>query len=271
MGSSDVPPPHVPWHYHAVCTTLLGVCAILWTLTYILIYRRSMTDRTYGMPLFALAFNFAWELVMSVYVADTWLEGGVFFIWLIIDIGLVYNVVKYGHNEWRKAPLVMPEIGKIFFGMTAWSVVCLWTFSKWWIDNNINPKKGRFYCGVEGPDTTELAWWTALFAQVNLSVMSLFQLVVRGHSGGTSFGIWVCRFLGTFLVQVVYHGYCYLVWPEANAFWVNPFAICLWVTVLVADLAYPFILSKVQEGELILKDGRKVRKEGAIGTNRQVA
>jgi hypothetical protein len=58
------------------------------------------------------------------------------------------------------------------------------------IDNGINSKPGKFYMGVEGPDTTELGFWSALVAQTYLSVASLAQLCIRQHSGGVSWSIW---------------------------------------------------------------------------------
>ncbi len=38
---------------------------LFWTATYILIIRRSILDRTYGMPLAALCANISWEFIFS--------------------------------------------------------------------------------------------------------------------------------------------------------------------------------------------------------------
>lgn len=89
MGSNDIPPAHVPGHVVPVCNFLLQVGGALWTLTYILYARESFKSQSYGMPLFALALNFAWELVYALYVAESPLEKSVFVCWLIIDCFMV--------------------------------------------------------------------------------------------------------------------------------------------------------------------------------------
>ena len=43
-------------------TLVSGLC---WTVVYILIIVRSYRDKTYGMPYWALAFNFSWEFIFS--------------------------------------------------------------------------------------------------------------------------------------------------------------------------------------------------------------
>ncbi len=49
-------------------TIISGLC---WTLVYLLIIYRSIKDKTYGMPFWALAFNISWEFIFSVVFAST--------------------------------------------------------------------------------------------------------------------------------------------------------------------------------------------------------
>ena len=265
MGTNDIPPSHVPPSYHFVGTTLLALSGALWTTTYILMFLRSRADRTYSMPLFALAVNVSWELVMGFYVAEAWLETYVICIWLLIDMGLVYNVLLNGPSEWAHTPIVARNLGKIWLGMMVWCSVGFYAFSKWWIDNKIGASPGKIYKGVlEGaPDTTALGFWTAQFAQTNLGVLLVVQLVVRGHSGGHSYAIWACRFVGTVLVQVFSCGYAWWVWPEAHGYWASPFSVFMLVTATGSDLVYLFVMWRVRKQEVVLPDGRKVSKETA--------
>jgi hypothetical protein len=142
------------------------------------------------MPLFALALNFAWEVVYALFVAESLLERSVFTIWLIIDCGMVYGMLKYAKYEWSHAPAVARRIGGIFAIMAVGATLGHWTFAKWWIQNDIGKREGKFYKGVVGPDTTELGFWSAALCQLYLSAASLCQLVVRQHSGGVSWAIW---------------------------------------------------------------------------------
>jgi hypothetical protein len=83
--------------------------------------------------------------------------------------------------------------------MVGWGVLAEWTFAKWWIDNQIGKKEGKFYGGVVAADSTELGFWSAAMAQTYLSVASLAQLLVRQHTGGVSWGIWWVLLLSYFL------------------------------------------------------------------------
>lgn len=142
------------------------------------------------MPLFALAFNFAWEIVYAFWVAEAPLERVVFGIWCLLDCGMVWGIVKYGAYEWKHSPLVGRNLGKILVSMVVYCVVAHWAFSKWWIDNDIGQREGKYYFGRVGPDTTELGFWTAAIAQAYLSAASLGQLVIRQHTGGVTWAIW---------------------------------------------------------------------------------
>jgi hypothetical protein len=88
------------------------------------------------MPLFALAYNFAWELVYAFYVAEAPLEEFVFAIWCLLDIGMVVGVVRYGGNEWNHAPFVRNNLGKIFWVLLAWCCLGHWASAKWWSMSN---------------------------------------------------------------------------------------------------------------------------------------
>jgi hypothetical protein len=190
MGSNDIPPSHVPSHVVPTCNLLLQIGGGLWTLCYVLYVRESFRSRSYGMPLFALALNFAWEVVYALYVAETPLERFVFAVWLFTDCGMVYGMVKYAKYEWSHAPTVARRIGEIFAILAVGTTLGHWTFAKWWIENDIGKREGKFYRGVIGPDTSELGFWSAALCQLVLSAASLCQLVVRQHSGGVSWAIW---------------------------------------------------------------------------------
>jgi hypothetical protein len=72
--------------------------------------------------------------------------------------------------------------------MVGWCVLAEWAFAKWWIDNEIGKKEGKFYGGVVAADSTELGFWSAAAAQTHLSVASLAQLLVRQHTGRSELG-----------------------------------------------------------------------------------
>jgi hypothetical protein len=193
--------------------------------------------------------DFAWEMVFALYVAEELREKIIFTIWALIDVGLVYAAVTYGANEWKHAPAVGRNVGKIFACMLAWWCIALYALSSWWtdVDDPVNPKAGKSYRGIEGIDTDELGFLTALVAQVALSVMSLAQIVVRGSSRGSSYSIWASRFIGSLSGLTLNYGYVWWVWLEAHAYYANPIVVIMMVTWIVADLGYLVVLRNVQQ------------------------
>ncbi|KAF2023382.1 phospholipase D/nuclease [Setomelanomma holmii] len=249
MTRHNVLPPHVHPSIREVNDVLLGTGGIGYTICYVLMTRQSVRDRTYAMPLFSLAFNFAWEIVFALFVAVEAREVAVFTIWMLIDVGLVYGLVTNGANEWKHAPKVGRNIGKIFTGMLAWWCMVLYAVSIWWLNsqNPVNPKQGKAYKGVEGIDADELGYWTALVAQVVLSGMSLAQIMVRDSSRGSSYAIWTTRFVGSLSGLNMNYGYCWWVWPEAHQYVANPVAVLLMITWVIADLAYLVLLYQLKQ------------------------
>lgn len=190
MGSNDIPPPHIASHVVPVTAFFLQIGGGLWTICYILYVRESFRSKSYGMPLFAVALNFGWEVVYALVVVETPIEQAVFTIWLLVDCGMVYGMIKYAKYEWRHAPLVAANILPIFGIMVVGTIIGHWTFVHWWMSNEIGMQEGKFYRGVVGPDTTELGFWSVAICQLYLSGASLCQLFIRQHSGGVSWAIW---------------------------------------------------------------------------------
>ncbi|KAH7091952.1 tyrosyl-DNA phosphodiesterase-domain-containing protein [Paraphoma chrysanthemicola] len=256
MERSYILPPHVDPSLRDVNDVFLGIGGIGYTLCYVLMTRKSIQDCTYAMPLFSLAFNFAWEIIFALFVAVEIREVTMFTIWMLIDLGLVYAVLKYGANEWKTAPLVGENIGKLFAIMLAWWCMILYAISVWWLDpsNPVNPKAGKSYKGIDGLDTDELGYWTALLAQVVLSGMSLAQILMRGSSRGSSYAIWTTRFVGSLSGLNLNYGYCWWVWPEAHEYVASPVAVGMMVTWVLADLAYLAVLFSVRPTPMSLRD-----------------
>jgi len=196
MGSSDIPPAHSPQWLIPLHTALLGIGVLLWDATYILMTRRALATRTYGMPLLALAANVSWEVVTVFYVCEAPLETFGFLFWLLLDVGLVYTTLKYGEENWRSSggwSWVGRRIGWVFSALLVLGGIGNYWFASWWLaveGRGSGTKAGKWWRGREGYDTTELAFWSAGVSQVVLSACSLSMLTSRGHSGGTSYTIW---------------------------------------------------------------------------------
>ena len=197
MGSLDIPPPHAPGWVIPLHTALMSIAFTLWSATYVLMTRRSLATRSYGMPLLALATNVSWEIVTLFYVCEMPVEKLGLFMWLVLDLPLVWTTIKFGPREWEDSNRWMSRnIGYVLAVLTALGCVCHYAFSSWWLAEpgrgygyGIN-KDGKFWRGREGFDTSEMAFWSSGVSQLVLSSSCLFMLQKRRHSGGTSYAIW---------------------------------------------------------------------------------
>lgn len=245
-----------------ISQALLGIGGIGYTICYVLMTKQSLVDRTYAMPLFSLAFNFAWEIVFAIYVSIEISEKVIFTIWGLLDLGMVYAVVIHGKNEWQHAPTVSRHLGKIFTAMLAWWCITLYIFAAWWLESSeaSDELRGKAATlGLVDNIRVELGFWTALLAQVVLSVMSLAQIMVRETSGGSSYTIWATRFIGSVCGLNLNYLYGWWIWPETYAYVVNPVSVVLMVTWVLADLAYVMHLVSAKGTEIVLPSGRKTR------------
>ncbi|KAJ2906981.1 hypothetical protein MKZ38_009844 [Zalerion maritima] len=197
MGFTDTPPAHVPAWVVPASTVTLGIGFALWSLTYILITRRSIATKSHGMPLLALATNVSWEMVYLFYVVESIPEMIGFAFWLVLDVGLVYGALQFSHFEFDRArtPWIGRHIAILFASLTA---VGLWgnlAFVSWWLEEpgrgfgGIEGKHGKWWRGADCFDTTEMAYWSAAVAQLIASAGCLAMLVERQHTGGASYAI----------------------------------------------------------------------------------
>src|SRR5262249_52400515 len=71
-----------------------GIC---WTLVYLFIIKRGFQDKTYGMPLWALAANVSWEFIFSfVLLKHEPVQHIVDIVWCLFDVVIVFQFLRYG-------------------------------------------------------------------------------------------------------------------------------------------------------------------------------
>src|SRR5689334_6496208 len=75
-----------------------------WTLTYLLILRRSSLDQTYGMPLVALCANISWEFLFSFIFPPQIIQHVVNLIWFSLDLIILTQLLRYGPRELTDLP-----------------------------------------------------------------------------------------------------------------------------------------------------------------------
>ncbi|KAG9256597.1 uncharacterized protein F5Z01DRAFT_671855 [Emericellopsis atlantica] len=258
MGSSDVPPSSAPPWLTDAANGCLGAGVFFWLVTYVLMVHRAHATRATPVPLLPLGVNLAWECVFVAYVCDTWLEYLGFALWLLFDIPVLLVTAKYASASFASQPMVARNVGKTVGLTFVVSAASIAYFSYWWLaepHRGYGIKWGKTWKELEARDTTELSYWTAGVAQMLFSVGALSMLVQRGHSGGQSYAIWFCRFVGTMMGLPVTTLLLWWYWPEAHGFVLQPASCTIVGVTMICDLIYPFVLAQVQATEEVLPDG----------------
>ncbi|WP_018614620.1 hypothetical protein [Segetibacter koreensis] len=188
--------------------TLIG--GISWTIVYILIIIRSFRDKTYGMPFWALAFNFGWELIFSfVLPGDSpGLQGIINKIWLAFDVFILIAYFLYGIKEWPQ------RISKnLFYPYSLFGLIIGYLFV-YLMSVELDHSQGMY----------------AAFVQ-NLMMSLLFIAMAnnRKSRAGQSIGIAIFKMIGTLAPTILYG-------VKSN------FVLFLGCSCFVVDIIYIFLL-----------------------------
>ena len=81
--------------------TLTLVSGVAWTLVYVEAIRIGLRERTYAIPVAALALNFAWEVIYSVRAVAEGLsvQALVNVVWALADVVVVVTYLRFGRAE----------------------------------------------------------------------------------------------------------------------------------------------------------------------------
>ncbi|WP_309055016.1 hypothetical protein [Streptomyces sp.] len=212
--------------------TLMGVSAAWWTVTYVLIIRAGLRDRTYGMPLVALCGNLAWEgiYVMYPHTGAAWLSNVV---WFLLDCVILGTAVRFGAREFPW----LPRWG-FLLGLAATGVMC-------WLGMTALIRQ---FGGVESGGT-----YAGFVQNLVMSCLFLNMLAGRGTTAGQSMAIAVGKLLGTAFASVA----AYL-WLSDGTVTPGPLLPYMFVAILVLDLTYLAALYAVgRRARLAARTGRR--------------
>ncbi|KAL2847546.1 hypothetical protein BJY01DRAFT_246773 [Aspergillus pseudoustus] len=223
-----------PAEFKQVQPFLLGLLAVSgtgWLINYFTTIRTAFRDRTPGVSLIALSNNLAWECVFAIFhppplpIATIIVRA-----WLLVDIFVIYTTVKFaraasGTSNEANAPLLNRYLPLFVLGGI------LGFFSGHWALSVLLGPLRAFY-------------WSGMVCLVMMSGTALGLLVQRGHTRGSSYGMWLSRFIASiFAVASLFLRSAY--WPQvwawsdnivmrwlSGAFFVldNLYGVCFWYT-----------------------------------------
>ena len=171
-------------------TVISGVC---WTIVYLEAIRIGFRDKSYAIPFYALALNFAWE---SLYTFFGFRTNGITTqnifnaLWFVFDIGIFYTYFKFGRKYFRVALRNSTAYMDGIFG--AWSLLFL-----------VAAFAVEYACLKEF-GVGKGAGYSAFLQNLLMSILFIAMLVKRGNHEGQSLLIAVNKWIGTLAPTILY-------------------------------------------------------------------
>ena len=188
---------------------LIVISGVCWTLVYIDGIRLGFRDKSYAIPFYALALNFAWELLYTYHgfrINGVDAQNVFNAIWLTSDIGILYTYFRFGRRYFtafrdhppaklRTLTQPLPEgegkngTGKNFI---SWSVLGLMTaFAvQYAVIREVGVAKGAAY--------------SAFPQNLIMSILFIAMLAKRGSREGQSILIAVSKWIGTLAPTILF-------------------------------------------------------------------
>lgn len=169
------------------------LCGVFWIIAYILIIHKSFKDKTYGIPLFALSLNLAWEFTFSfIYPPGDLLFAKIIFLtWLLLDLIILYTFFKYGYKSRKYIGIISKKSLYIF---TMFILVCSILF----MILSVNDFSILF-----NNDITQTSGFIANIQNLIMSILFVSMLLNRGNTSGQSIYIAIFKWMGTLTVAIL--------------------------------------------------------------------
>lgn len=220
---------------HGLGLTIAALSSLFWTLTYVLVIWRGNKDRTFAMPLTALAANLSWEVIFLVITLthdpfDARLA--LILPWTLLESAIVVQCFRYGKNDFSQ-PFIVRHFPLGLSGI----IFCAFTIILFTIR--------------EFKDA--LGWYVAFGQNLMMSVLFVAMLFRRNSSRGQSIGIAVCKFLGSFFAflfalfwsPVTLHEHWTSLLPSHYTP-ISPLLVTLYLGIFAFDLLYIVLLYKIK-------------------------
>jgi hypothetical protein len=167
-----------------ILTIISGVC---WTIVYLDGIRIGFRDKSYAIPFYALALNFAWELLYTIFGFRTngvTVQNVFNAVWFMFDVGILYTYFKFGRKYFPRH-----LSGSAF---VAWSVLALVT------------ALGVEYSFIREFGVAKGAGYSAFLQNLLMSILFIAMLVRRRSAEGQSLAIAINKWIGTLAPTILY-------------------------------------------------------------------
>jgi len=179
--------------FKLLLTVVSGVC---WTIVYIDGIRIGFRDKSYAIPFYALALNFAWELLYTLLGFRTngvTVQNVFNAVWLSFDVGILYTYFRFGRKYFRRFQDQPPATaGGSDFAFIAWSILAL--IAAFAVQFAFRREFG----------VAKGAGYSAFPQNLIMSILFIAMLAHRGSREGQSLTIAVNKWIGTLAPTILY-------------------------------------------------------------------
>ena len=177
-----------------ILTVISGLC---WTVVYIDGIRVGFRDKSYAIPFYALALNFAWETLYTIFGFRTngvTLQNVFNAVWFTFDVGILYTYFKFGRKYFpRRLTADSSADGADKSGaFIGWSVLGLAT------------ALAVEYAFIKEFGVAIGAGYSAFLQNLLMSILFISMLVKRRSREGQSITIAVNKWIGTLAPTLLY-------------------------------------------------------------------
>ena len=218
--------PFLPVGFPNICDRLPNLLLMLiclgeglWIIAYILIIRQGFQERSYGVPLTAIALNYTWEFLYAfVWPPSCWVLCWLRYGWFLLDSIIVVQLFLYGRKEQN-----IPDLRNNFVACVI-SVFLLAGVGHWTFHHTF------------GDVTGEKAAYIINFV---MSILFVLTASTRPDAHGLSYGAAWVKMVGTAVLALL----------SALSFSSKPlktqsFMIYLFVSIFLIDILYIYVLGK---------------------------
>ena len=224
-----------------ILTIISGLC---WTIVYVDGIRIGFRDKSYAIPFYALALNFAWELLYTYFGFRTngvTVQNVFNAVWFAFDVGILYTYFKFGRKYFggrRFDPSAQADGTDKAYPpanaggsdiLIAWSVLGLITAF------------GVQYAFRREFGVSKAAAYSAFPQNLIMSILFIAMLVKRGSREGQSLTIAVNKWLGTLAATILYGAIGEGGFPHGSFLILTVGLFCS-----VFDLVYIWLLAKTK-------------------------
>ena len=192
--------------------TIVGIASVgegvFWILAYLLIVRRGLIDKSFGMPIVAVCGNIAWEFIMIALNESCpiqydgcnttmfWVRGAMAF---ILDAGIVYTIWRYGPSQFRN-PVIAKNLHKILIFGVVMGLVLVWGMETTFFSENIHdlPNLPQYIAADQQGGL--FSGWVLEF---NMDILLIFMIINRGNIKGQSIYIAIFKTIGTIFAYII--------------------------------------------------------------------